>query len=226
MEPTVRKEWKYVIPVSEYLRLEPWLCRIMHPDEHGENGTYLIRSLYFDSLNDRDLRDNLDGVQKKQKIRLRCYPPELTKAALECKSKNGSDGAKYRVELTADEVQAVASGDYSCLAQRRDAIARNIYLRMAQGGYQPKTVIEYQRTAYLYPASDTRITFDRGQRATATGFGFLEENPSFLPLMSDGMGVMEIKYNRFLPYPISELMQKLDRLSEANSKYTRARILV
>ena len=226
MKTAYRKEWKYVISIAEYLRLKPWLEQLLQPDAHGIDGTYTVRSLYFDSLYDRDFYDNLDGVLEKRKIRLRCYPPDFGHASLEYKAKDGSDGFKRHVTLGADEIRAVQQGDYSCLAAKDDAVARGIYQRMIQGVYRPKTVIEYTRTAYLYPVSDTRITFDQKQRATGTGIGFLEKEPSFLPLMPDNMGVLEMKYNDFLPYPIMGLMQNLDRLWQANSKYTQARELI
>ena len=185
-----------------------------------------MRSLYFDSLYDADLYDNLDGVLRKRKLRLRCYPPDFSRAKLECKAKDGSDGVKLGVWLEGGEIEQVASGDYSCLLEKRGAAARNIYQRLLQGAYRPKTVVEYTRTAFLYPVSDTRITFDREQRGTVTGAGFLDGHPSFLPLMQDGEGVLEIKYNDFMPYPLKELMKSLDGLSQANSKYTRARSLI
>lgn len=218
-----RKEWKYVIPVMEYLRLKPWMSQMLKPDSHGVDGCYTVRSLYFDSIYDNDYYDNVDGNLKKRKIRLRSYAGNFDSLQLECKCKEGSDGKKYAVSLSREEGEQVIAGDYSCLSARMDSVSREIHLRMHSGAYRPKTVVEYDREAFSYPVSEVRITFDRRVRGTALGTGFFEEVPVFVPLLPASFGVLEIKYNDFLPYPFQRLMRQLERLPQANSKYVQAR---
>lgn len=221
-----RKELKYVITVEEYLQFRPWLDALLRADINGINGGYTVRSLYFDSLYDNDYYDNSDGVLNKCKIRLRTYEENYDKIRLECKAKEGSDGIKYSVWISEHEARLIAAGDYSPLRKRKDRICQTIYLRMNKGGYQARTVVEYDRIAYSYPASDVRITFDRRVRGTLTGNGFFERYPGFIPLLDYHHGVFEIKYNDFLPFQIKELTKKLDRLPQANSKYRQARELL
>lgn len=226
MSTIYRKEIKYIITIAEYLRIKPWLEQIMSIDSNGKDGGYIIRTLYFDSLNDKDLYDNLDGLRRKRKIRLRAYLPNYEKAKLECKSKNGSDGIKYTVLLNKQEIEEMINGNYSCLTKKDDEKARLIYQRMISGAYKPKTIIQYHRVAYIYPVSNTRVTFDSKIRGTVTGNGFTKGYPGFIPLLPDSHGVLEIKYNDFPPYPIVELMKNLDSLPQANSKYTLARNII
>lgn len=47
-------------------------------DKHNGAGGYRIRSLYFDTLDDNDYRDKLDGMELRRKIRLRNYDPAET----------------------------------------------------------------------------------------------------------------------------------------------------
>ena len=220
-----RKELKYVITIGEYLQFKPWLEAILKADANGINGTYTVRSLYFDSLYDNDYYDNSDGVLKKCKIRMRTYGNDYDRIRLECKAKDGADGIKYSIWISEEQARMIAAGDYTPLQKRGDEISQAIYLRLNRGGYRPKTVVEYDRDAYSYPVSDVRITFDRRIRGTLTGNGFFEKFPGLIPLLDYSLGVFEIKYNDFLPYQIKELTRKLDRLPQANSKYRQAREL-
>lgn len=226
MAAIYRKEKKYIIPIEQYLRIRPWLEQIMSLDNNAKDGGYIIRTLYFDSLYDKDLHDNLDGLMQKRKIRLRAYLPNYENAKLECKAKDGSDGIKYTVWLNRNEIEEMISGNYSCLTKKDDPNARGIYQRMISGAYKPKTIVEYHRVAYVYHVSNTRVTFDSKIRGTVTGNGFTKDYPGFIPLLPDSHGVLEIKYNDFLPYPIAELMKNLDSLPQANSKYTQARNII
>ena len=102
METVFRKEIKYLISRREAMILQQKLDGIMERDIHGENGSYFIRSQYYDSIDDQDLWDNLDGVYEKRKIRLRIYSLSALSAKLEFKCKNGSDGVKYSLPVTSD----------------------------------------------------------------------------------------------------------------------------
>lgn len=226
MSGVFRKEYKYVIPVSKYLSLKPWLEQLLKPDTHGENGCYTVRSLYFDSLYDNDYYDNVDGMLIKRKIRLRAYLPDLDKLHLEWKCKEGSDGLKYSLQVTRQEAEQMMLGDYFFLSSHKDGLSRRMYQRLLTGAYHPKTLVEYDRIAYSYPSSDVRVTFDRNVRGTTTGQGFFEKYPGFLPLTNYAQGILEIKYNDFLPYPIRQFTSYLDGLPQANSKYTQARTII
>ena len=65
METVFRKEIKYLISRREAMILQQKLDGIMERDIHGDNGRYFIRSQYYDSIDDQDLWDNLDGMYEK-----------------------------------------------------------------------------------------------------------------------------------------------------------------
>ncbi len=224
MAERLRKEWKYVIRIEDYLRMRPKLEALMTPDSHGINGEYMVRSQYFDSLTDADLKDNLDGVQEKRKIRVRVYSADAKGAKLEYKCKSGTDGKKYSIFLTKEEVLMMEQHQYAFLIGREEELAHRLYNKMTQQVYRPKTIVEYQRTAYLYPVSDVRITFDRNLRGSVNPYGICEKEPLYLPLLSQDKAIMEIKYNDFLPGELKSIVNDLDQVAEAYSKYTQARL--
>ena len=112
--------------------------------------------------------------------------------------------------------------DYEFLSRRAEPVARTLYMRLLQGAYQPKTLVEYDREAYLYDAGDVRITFDTGMRATASDWDLFAETPPWTTLAPPGTGVLEVKYTSLLPSFLKQIVQT-DRLATANSKYVQAR---
>ena len=63
--------------------LEP----VMIPDAHNGSQGYRIRSLYFDTIHEKDYEDKIDGLEIRRKIRLRIYDPAADFAMLEMKQK-------------------------------------------------------------------------------------------------------------------------------------------
>ena len=66
-----RHEWKIEINTADLLALRSRLRVLMEPDAHAVDGRYQIRSLYFDSPTDRALREKIDGVNRREKFRIR-----------------------------------------------------------------------------------------------------------------------------------------------------------
>ena len=62
---TYRHEWKHEINLSDMIALRQRLCAVAKTDSHAINGTYEIRSLYFDNLSDKALREKLDGIGRR-----------------------------------------------------------------------------------------------------------------------------------------------------------------
>lgn len=224
MNDIFRKELKYVITQEQFWDIKSRLGVLMEQDEHSTDGSYMVRSQYYDSITDADLKDNLDGVWEKQKIRVRVYSPNATVAKLEYKCKKGSDGIKYSMQLNREEVLRLENHQYDFLLERKEELAHRLYVKMTEEYYRPKTIIEYRRTAFLYPVSDVRITFDRNLRASSNPYGILEETPGYFPLLNADKVVMEIKYNDFLPTFLKEITTSVDASAEAYSKYSIARL--
>ena len=69
MAPQYRHEWKHVLNIGDLLILRQRLRAIMESDPHAIDGKYQIRSLYFDNLDDKALREKIDGVNMREKFR-------------------------------------------------------------------------------------------------------------------------------------------------------------
>ena len=99
MNEVLRQEKKYFITAAEAPVLCSRLGRVMMEDPHNGPQGYSIRSLYFDSLNDRDYWGKMDGMELRRKVRLRCYSPEAGFAMLEMKQKEGASQKKRSLRL-------------------------------------------------------------------------------------------------------------------------------
>ena len=88
MNEVLRQEKKYFISAEDALKFVSVFEKVMLQDEHNGSQGYMIRSLYFDTIDDRDYNDKIDGLELRRKIRLRIYDPKSNFAMLEMKQKH------------------------------------------------------------------------------------------------------------------------------------------
>ena len=91
----------------------------------------------------------------------------------------------------------------------------------------PKVLIVYDRTAFVDPVGNVRITFDRNIRATRAWQSFLEEAcPGYVSVLPKGMHLLEVKYDELLPDYLKNALE-LNRLTQTSfSKYYLGRLAV
>ena len=100
-----RHEWKHEINYADMVALRHRLSAVMQRDKNAMDGKYFIRSLYFDNAADKVLREKLDGVNNREKFRIRYYNHDTNLIHLEKKSKHNGLGCKETAELTAAEAR-------------------------------------------------------------------------------------------------------------------------
>ena len=221
-----RKEIKYLVPVEKINYLKSIFDNILERDKYGKNGTYVVRTQYYDTLEEDDLFDNLSGIIEKKKIRLRTYFEDESTFKLEYKYKYNTDSTKYSLIITRDEAVLMENHKYDFLLNKKSELALFFYYKLLEGCYRPKTIVEYNRLAYIYPVSRVRITFDTNVRATAYPYGLFDERLNTFPIVSPDIGVLEVKYNEFLPSSLKHILESIDTLPQTNSKYLKARFLM
>ena len=122
MTTVFRKEIKYVIYQHEFAKMRPLLSALMQRDTHGGDFGYVVRSLYFDSVYDRDYYDTVDGRLKKAKVRLRIYGKD-SPIKLELKQKENSDSLKQSLLVTREEARCMQQCDYEFLSRRTEPVS-------------------------------------------------------------------------------------------------------
>ena len=160
MNRVFREEKKYLISLPEALQACHRLAQVMHEDPHNGISGYPVRSLYFDTLDDRDFREKAAGVELRRKLRLRCYDPAADFAMLEMKQKQGASQLKRSLRVTREDAQALTHGDYAPLLRYPESFAAECYALMHSRCYRPKAIVEYDRKAFIAKENKIRITFD------------------------------------------------------------------
>lgn len=219
-----RHEVKHVITAADLHILRNRLKWVMALDPHGdENGCYLIRSLYFDTPNDRALREKLDGVGMREKFRIRCYNGEDSLIRLEKKSKIGNLSNKQSACLTPELTRSILEGNLQPMRKSNRPLILELYAKMQGQLLRPKTIVQYRREAWLYPPGNVRVTFDTQLKTGLYHQDLLNpEAPMITPL--EPVMLLEVKYDAFLPEIIAKLLQLGDRSASAFSKYAQCRI--
>jgi hypothetical protein len=222
----MRHEYKHRINWMDYTILASRLRSVLARDRHAsESGAYRVRSLYFDTPNDRALQDKISGADRREKFRIRRYPNGATQhIALEKKVKIHGLCNKTSAVLTADECRNIIEGnDIAWMAAEDRPLLAELYSKMRGTLLRPKTIIEYVREPFVYAAGNVRVTFDTDIRTGLFSKDFLNDK---VPLVSAGdeIVLMEIKYDAFIPAFITDLLQIDARRAAACSKYAIGRV--
>ena len=101
---SLRHELKHQINLREDLVLSQRLRKLFAHDKNaGPGGTYRGTSLYFDTPYDSALREKIDGVNRREKFRLRYYGTETSFIRLEKKYKIGGLCGKCSARMTPEQ---------------------------------------------------------------------------------------------------------------------------
>lgn len=219
----LRHELKHTITYSDYLAIRNRLKVIAKPDINvSDNGTYSIRSLYFDNIDDKALRQKIDGVNFREKFRLRYYGGKQDFIRLEKKIKiNGLTG-KDMALLTGEQCEQLLIGEYKWMPDTKNELILEFYAKLKYQQLKPKTIVDYNREPYVYIPGNVRITIDSNIRTGLYNKDFLNRN---IPTISTGSEIiLEVKYDEFLPEIIAAMVQVRDTKTEAFSKYACCRM--
>lgn len=217
-----RHEVKHEISRADMLVLKSRLSAVAQKDTHGENGSYLVRSLYFDNLEDKVLRQKLDGVSKREKFRIRFYDNDPSFIRLEKKSKLSGLCMKESCPITEREAFCIANGDTEHLKTDDCPLLFELLYKMKTQGLYPKSVVDYKREAFIYPAGNVRVTLDSDIRRGLDPKSFL--SPDCITVPTGDSIILEVKWDEFLPDIISDTVQLDSCRSGAFSKYAVSRI--
>lgn len=219
-----RNEWKHVISNADLISLRQRLRVVAKPDAYaGRDGRYSIRSLYFDTPSDKALREKVDGVNKRDKYRLRYYNADTGLLRLEKKSKLGGLCAKQGVCISAEEAERIINGDIDWMPGSKRALVAELYSKMRSEGLKPKTIVDYCREPFVYAPGNVRVTLDYNIRTSSCCRDFLNAE-SVTISAGEPVIILEVKWDEFLPSIIRDAVQLGSSRTTAFSKYQICRI--
>ena len=218
-----RHEWKIELSPQDMPVLRQRLRRVLHPDAHAVDGRYLIRSLYFDTPEDKALREKIDGVSRREKFRIRYYNGDLSCIHLEKKSKIAGLGRKDTAALAPWQAQAIVDGNLSWMPESGQALVTELYGKMRTERLRPKTIVDYTREPFVYAPGNVRVTLDYNIRTGLSCTDFLDIGCPTVPV-PENPAILEVKWDAYLPDVVRDLVQLPGRRAGAFSKYAACRM--
>ena len=223
----LRHELKFLITRTqlEVLRRTVGSVLKLDPNAARSGGSYLIRSLYFDTVFDDALFDKIAGVKDRDKYRIRIYNLSDRVIFMECKTKVGSLISKRSVKITRDLAEQLMAADPTGLEHTQSGLLRDVYREMRTRLLHPVVIVDYEREAYIHTAEEVRITFDMRVRSGLNSIDLFNPHVPTVPVLPHDETILEVKYNRVLPPYIRDVLSFAcpEAVQTAVSKYTLCR---
>lgn len=203
----MRYERKYRIEnaslreVEAVIRQNPACFQTAFPDRW-------INSIYMDDVGFNSLQENLSGISKRNKYRIRWYGltlSEIKKPNLEIKIKNNFTNTKKFYELP----NFTLDRDFDCV----DFVEKQV--PNLQQRLFPVSIIQYLRSYYVSQNGKVRATIDRELKYYLyQGRLLLDRSPAKDPGI-----ILEIKYDKDYDDQMQFIFQKIPFRLTKNSKY-------
>lgn len=219
-----RHELKYFIHPAEVEALRARLRPALRLDSHCRNGRpYVIRSLYFDDVDDSAYYDKVGGVMHRDKYRIRIYNHSDGEIFLERKRKLGDLIQKSSVQITRRLCDQLVCGDPTGMHRANSPLLRDMYVQMRTRLLRPSVIVDYEREAYLHPAENVRITFDLNLRSGLSSTELFNPAIATVGPCDGDVQILEIKYDNYLPDHVAGLLRGIRADRSAVSKYVLCR---
>lgn len=226
-----RLEVKYLVDRTTRTALNRDIQALMRPDKYaGPDGSYRVRSLYFDTADYMAYGQKISGEAERHKLRVRAYgdePSQTPLVRLEVKSRYISFIYKVVVDVSRQEYQEIENA----FNQRRlppmhiwsDKDTSKEFLRLKQQyNFEPKILLQYRRQAYeRNELNRVRVNFD-DELIASRDLEMLGTMRGARSLLGYGQSVFEIKVDNVLPTWLHQLISKYDLNNQAFSKFCYA----
>lgn len=214
-----RHELKYLISWADKAELAVRMAAFFQPDPHAKNGSYFIRSLYFDDYWNSAYEEKDAGVLLRKKYRIRIYNYSDSSIRLERKKKFDSYIYKESAPLTRQQLDAILAGDYGFLLHSPYNLCQEFYTECVCNVLRPRVIVDYDREPWILDAGTVRVTFDMDVRAAVGSWDIFDKKLAVLPVLEPGKLVMEVKFTEFLPQIVRDLLPPRAQELTAVSKY-------
>ena len=228
-----RREFKYLVPVEMATDMAKAISSVCSLDPFaGADGSYDIRSLYFDTNQLGLYWANEREEMNRFKLRVRTYPPATSQVWLEVKARSGDSIYKTRASLPYDTWSTLAQNPSETLlstesSQNRKMLERFLYHLHAHL-LEPAMLVQYRREAYFSRVDDyARVTFDRAIQCQEQTQWSLEATPAHWRAVDHPvqtrtrapMCIVELKFGSMVPRWMNVLIQNFELIRYSFSKY-------
>ncbi len=219
-----RHELKFKISNSAAEVLKQKLSLILKKDKNAyySDGSYLIKSLYFDDLDSSSYYEKMDGVLYRKKYRIRIYNNNDEFIRLEKKMKHNTYTAKEQILISKDIYSKILNGKLDEI-DNPTGLLEEFITNSKTKHLVPSVIVLYHRTAFTYPISEVRITFDSHIQSGLYNYDLFDKNVPMYNVSESGKQVLEVKFNEVLPLHIANILNDIPSCKEAVSKFAICR---
>lgn len=219
-----RHEFKYIISYPQLILLQNRISGIMAIDPHvRQNKKYNIRSVYFDDCYNTCYYENENGIDPREKLRIRIYNHSSDVISLECKRKQRGKTLKTSCSISKECAENLIKGAYTSTQDSDNKVLRKLILATQTKAMRPAVIVEYDRIPYVYKQGNVRVTFDTNICSSTAFCDFFEPTIKKRPIMPVNYHLLEVKFDEFIPDFIYDNLN-LEQLQQTNfSKYYLSR---
>jgi len=219
-----RFEYKYRLPVQQYLQVRNYIKPFMEIDEYTHRAPgkkYLVRSIYYDSIFLDAFNEKVDGNSDRIKFRIRTYSETLNEGQVlraEMKVRKGAITEKHGSFISNHEYQAFIDNKH--WPDLRDPVLAEFERYVHLKTLNPMLLTQYLREGFRSRSrEEIRITFDH-QVKSAHSSDLFPQSPAFHE-HHHGLIVLEIKCIKQQPDWLRQLVQQHGLRIMANSKFVQ-----
>ncbi len=219
-----RHELKFKISNSAAEVLKQKLSLILKKDKNAyySDGSYLIKSLYFDDLDSTSYYEKMDGVLYRKKYRIRIYNNNDEFIRLEKKMKHNTYTAKEQILISKDIYSKILNGKLDEI-DSPTGLLEEFITNSKTKHLVPSVIVLYHRIAFTYPISEVRITFDSHIQSGLYNYDLFDKQVPMYNVSEPGKQVLEVKFNEVLPLHIANILNDIPSCKEAVSKFAICR---
>lgn len=219
-----RHELKFKISNSAAEVLKQKLSLILKKDKNAyySDGSYLIKSLYFDDLDSTSYYEKMDGVLYRKKYRIRIYNNNDEFIRLEKKMKHNTYTAKEQILISKDIYSKILNGKLDEI-DSPTGLLEEFITNSKTKHLVPSVIVLYHRIAFTYPISEVRITFDSHIQSGLYNYDLFDKEVPMYNVSEPGKQVLEVKFNEVLPLHIANILNDIPSCKEAVSKFAICR---
>ena len=219
-----RHELKFKISNNAAEVLKQKLSLVLDKDKFAyySDGSYLIKSLYFDDIDSTSYYEKMDGVLYRKKYRIRMYNNDDSFIRLENKMKHNNYTAKEQILISRDIYSKILNGKLDEIYNPKGLLLEFINDAKTKC-LLPSIIVEYHRIAFTYPVSEVRITFDSNIQSGLYNYDLFNAKYPRFDVLEPGYQVLEVKFNEILPLHIANILNDIPAYRDAVSKFAICR---
>ena len=121
--------------------------------------------------------------------------------------------------LSRQDYEKIVAKDFDFLRKSHNRLLNEFYFHIKSKRLQPDVIVDYVREAYTSKVSNIRITFDKNLRTGLYSTDLFNKHIPTVDVIEKPSHVLEVKYDRFLPDHIRNILQLSSNQRYAISKF-------